>query len=467
MRQVGLLWAVLAGPVAAALPGEGPMTVYVDAKQGDDARDGTAPERAWKTIGPLGTLKLEGGLTILFKGGQTFSRAGFKGPMQGWIIGSYGEGRAVLDGGKGDGLLVEDAEAFTIRDLTVRGAGRKTGNERGSGVLLRRCQGATIRNVEAEGFQRAGIAVEKSSDVTIEDCHAHDNGFAGIHVNGRKITVRRCRAINNPGDPTILNNHSGNGILVSGADDSLVELCEAAGNGWDQPKGGQGNGPVGIWCHDVRGVTIRRCIAHHNKSTSGDGGGYDFDGGTRDSVLEYNYSYENYSSGFLIWEYGSQHPIKGNVIRYNVSVNDREGGIRMGISGGQVIQDLDIHHNTIINTRWPCVNLQGSYAGGKWEEAGGLKNVRIHDNVLIGPKGGEIVKGKGDVAFKGNLYWSMDGVLDKAALAKLDPTGLVADPLLADMKLVPQLTDPARLAELTTFRPIAGAPQPDLGAPAF
>jgi hypothetical protein len=46
-----------------------------------------------------------------------------------------------------------------------------------------------------------------------------------------------------PGDPSILNNHSGNGIVVGNAEKVTIEYCEAANNGWDMPR--QGNGPVG------------------------------------------------------------------------------------------------------------------------------------------------------------------------------------------------------------------------------
>ncbi|MEK7765524.1 MAG: right-handed parallel beta-helix repeat-containing protein, partial [bacterium] len=203
--------------LAAALAARGgaAMTIHVDAERGDDSRDGTAPERAWKSLAPLATAKAEGGVTLLFAGGKAFhGPVTLKGPLTGWTIGSYGAGRAILDGGKGDALVLEDASGFTVRDLLVRGAGRKSGNERGTGGLLRRCKAATVRGVEAEGFQRAGIQVRESEDVRVEDCLSHDNGCAGIHVGGRKITVRRCRAINNPGDPTIMNNHSGNGILL-------------------------------------------------------------------------------------------------------------------------------------------------------------------------------------------------------------------------------------------------------------
>ena len=78
------------------------------------------------------------------------------------------------------------------------------------------------------------------------------------------------------------------------AEVALVEYCESLFNGWDQPW--TGNGPVGIWTHDADRVTIQHCIAHHNRSTALDGGGFDFDGGVTNSVLQYNYSHDNFGS---------------------------------------------------------------------------------------------------------------------------------------------------------------------------
>ena len=80
---------------------------------------------------------------------------------------------------------------------------------------------------------------------------------------------------NNPGDPTNLNNHSGNGIIAGFCKNILIEYCTANNNGWDMPR--IGNGPVGIWCYEADSVIIQHCISYQNKTSKGgeDGGGYD------------------------------------------------------------------------------------------------------------------------------------------------------------------------------------------------
>lgn len=450
--RVALAVCLLAGKVGA-------MTYHIDAQSGTDASDGKTPATAWKTIAKANQAALAAGDAILFRGGQVHAGSLRLTTGANLTVASYGEGRATIDAGTGTGLEAAGIRGVTIRNLVIKGVGRKSGNDRGSGVWVHDASQVVVRDVEAHGFQRAGISVRNSDGVRIEDSHAHDNGFAGILVNGTNMKVLRCRAINNPGDPTVTNNHSGNGILVTGAD-ILVEECESAGNGWDQTRGKHGNGPVGIWCHDAERVTIRRCIAHHNKSTAGDGGGFDFDGGTRDSVIEYCYSYENQGPGYLVWEYGSEHPIKGNVIRYNVSVNDRHAGIHIGKSGGADVQDLQVYHNTVIASRGPAVMISGAWVNDKFVPEAGLKNVYLRNNILVGPKDGKIVDGPGGATFENNLYWSSGG---QPAEVSFDKKALVADPKLFDAKLIPQLTDPAKLADLFAFALTADSPAIDRG----
>ena len=65
----------------------------------------------------------------------------------------------------------------------------------------------------------------------------------------RNVTIVHCRADDNPGDPTNLTNHSGNGIIAGHCTNVLIDSCSATNNGWDMPR--IGNGPVGIWCYEA------------------------------------------------------------------------------------------------------------------------------------------------------------------------------------------------------------------------
>ena len=82
--------------------------------------------------------------------------------------------------------------------------------------------------------------------------------------------------------------------------------------------------PVGIWAYEADSVTIQHCIAYRNKTSKGseDGGGFDLDGGTTNSTIQYCLTYENEGSGFGIFQYDGASPWKNNTVRFNISVND-------------------------------------------------------------------------------------------------------------------------------------------------
>ncbi len=66
-----------------------------------------------------------------------------------------------------------------------------------------------------------------------------------------------------------------------------------------------GNGPVGIWAYEADSVIIQHCISYKNKTSKGgeDGGGYDLDGGTTNSVIQYCYPMKTREALFGIFRY--------------------------------------------------------------------------------------------------------------------------------------------------------------------
>src|SRR4051812_6936787 len=85
-----------------------------------------------------------------------------------------------------------------------------------------------------------------------------------------------------------------------------------------------GNGPVGIWAYEADSVIIQHCISYKNKTHKGaaDGGGFDLDGGVTNSIIQYCLSYENWGSGYGIFQYGGADNWSNNIVRYCISLND-------------------------------------------------------------------------------------------------------------------------------------------------
>jgi hypothetical protein len=464
---------------------------YHVSPRGSDSNPGTAGQ-PWQTIAKVNEMSLKPGDRVLFEAGQTFQGtieldAEDSGSESKKVeITSYGEGRATIDGGDGSGLLAKGCSHLMVRNLNFIGSGRKDGNTE-SGVLLSGGEDLLVDEVDVSGFQKAGVAVAGVRKARITHVHAYDNGAAGITCGGgdspaaisEDVYIGYCVAEDNPGDPTNLENHSGNGIVVGCVKGCVIEYCEAMNNGWDMPR--KGNGPVGIWAWNADEVTIQFCIAHHNKSPGWDGGGFDFDGGVTNSVMQYDLSYENVGPGYFLCQYPTAPVWKNNIVRYNISVND---GIRTNIGCGiEVIaneagmSDAEVYNNTVYNAKGGAVGF------GRRP----VPRVRFRNNIFVSAQ--ELIRGDSSRArFEGNCYWSIGeapfsseghGSLEEWAeatgqeMSRGKLLGLALDPLLTgagdELSIKPE--DLAKLAayRLSADSPCVGAgiPIPDNGGRDF
>ncbi len=394
--------------------------VFYISSGGDDNNPGTTPEKAWKTLENVNKHDFSPGDKILFRAGDEFAGTLLLDPAdegteeQRLIISSYGNGRAMIRGNDRQGLIADSCNYLTVENLEFSGSGRKAGNST-DGIFIRNCEGLIAKSLDTHGFQHSGLHLHKCDDATVERVYAHDNGFAGIHVTGssmmdkdgydnRNLYIGHCVAGNNPGDPSVLKGHSGNGILASSVKGGIIEYCEAFNNGWDMIW--EGNGPVGIWIWDCTDVTIQYCIAHHNRTNpkAADGGGFDLDGGVSNSIIQYCISHHNEGAGFGLYEFGAVKPWENNVIRYNISEDD---GIINGGSVGiwknddkGIMHDCEIYNNTFYNSNpGGCsIWLYSNYPGFRFRN-----NVFVYKKSLLSK--GAVLK---DELFQRNLYWSLE-----------------------------------------------------------
>jgi hypothetical protein len=275
------------------------------------------------------------------------------------------------------------------------------------------------------------------------------------------ILIRDCKAENNAGDPTILDNHSGNGILVGVSDSVTIDHCTATNNGWDMPR--QGNGPVGIWAWMSDHVTIQYCISYRNKTSIGgkDGGGFDLDGGVTNSLIQYCLSYENAGAGYGLFQYPGAFDWKNNTIRYCVSINDAhttEGAgsffIWNGSDESRQLIDCYIYNNVVYSTSVPIISF---------ENASEHENFVFSNNIFLGS--GQMMSGKNKGSkFLGNVWWSTGGSIkfmqfdslvewakatgQEAMNGKI--IGLQTDPHL-NGPFITTITDPYQLGKLTGY----------------
>lgn len=447
-------------------------------------------DKPWMSVEKVNSIDLNPGDTVFFQGNQVFSGTLKLDSLDtgdenmNLVITSYGGGRATLDGGKNQAIYVEGCNYLSIRDLKFKGDGRKEGNVT-DGVLIMNSNSVQVNQIEVFGFQHSGLHLYKGNDAKIIHVYAHDNGFAGIHVTGNTMNdavnynnhnlyIGYCVAENNPGDPTVLRNHSGNGILASSVDGGMIEYCEAFNNGWDMPW--TGNGPVGIWIWDCTDFIIQYCIAHDNKTNpvAADGGGFDFDGGVSNSVMQYNLSYNNEGCGIGLYEFGAAKAWENNIIRFNISQDD---GI---INGGSVgiwknenhgtMRNCEIYHNTFYNSadNGPSLWLYDHYPGFNFRN-----NIFIYNGSFLD----EDQQLENEV-FQGNVYWNLAGGFGINGYSSIEEwakatgkemvegsvKGLYTDPLLVSPGTA-SLTDPTKISpeNLSGYMLKPGSPLIDKG----
>jgi hypothetical protein len=401
---------------------------YYVSPSGNDAYSGTSTSSPWKTITKVNSRNFNGD-TILFLGGSTFygqlyfTTTDIGTSSKPIVIGSYGTGKAKISSDTLSGLLIYNAAGFVVKDLVFTGGSRLTNKRNGILIFLdiayKQLSFLKLDNLEVYGYRDAGIMIgswatsSSFNSITITNCLVHDNGRSGIetytigNVFHRNLYLGKNKVYNNSGIATQTTGNSGSGILLANVDVAKVEYCTSYNNGWLHKT--LDGGPFGIWAHASKSVTFQFNESHHNKTGSNkDGGGFDFDGGCTNSIMQYNYSHDNYGAGYLLAQYTSA-PLMYNItIRYNISENDGRKGDQGSIhlwasstSGG--IQTVKIYNNTIF-----VKPISGATPKGFYIRSGPMSDLKMWNNIFQTTGGVPIVQvpfNTGSCLFQGNSYW--------------------------------------------------------------
>jgi hypothetical protein len=477
---------------------------YVNSS-GNDADPGSLA-LPWKTVAPLNAATLLPGDQVYFAAGQTFTGgvvltladSGSAGnPV---ILGSYGAGRATLAPAAGQvGLNITDTEWLELQDLVIHGP--SSGATGVHGIRVKDSAASDrqhfwMRNCEVSGFSGAGLyfiagnSAGGYQNVSVTASDFHHNAQAGVDCDGffwdqsprqhGNFYFGGCRFYNNTKSGLIL-------VEISGA---LVEYCEAHDNG-------PSSGCIGFWCWAADHVVFQYCESHHNTrplATDSDGGGFDLDGATRDSILQYDYSHDNDGGGFALYQFGWAElsgPAINNIIRYNVSENDGRkgnyGGISMYGDGtfssqpapGDWVDYTEIYNNSIYTSAPAPAAVVFIYNY--------QKNIRFYNNIFYNSNVADFIyrgpgSDDGSILFKNNAYWRPGGTfkvyfngLTYSSLAAwrgsgagnqeregVTPRGFNVDPLLVAPGAGGTLW-PAALSSLTAYKLQATSPLRDQG----
>ena len=412
---------------------------YYVSPTGSDTAAGTATA-PWKTITRALTGRVAGDV-IRLQAGATFTEnvtVSISGKLGAPItITSDPVNRATIKQSLAtkDGLMIYNAGYITLSNLKITGVGRSLTKKAGLNIYADKGSyaGITLNNLEVSEFYLGVVYMGYSATnvaygfdgILMENCFVHHNldqgllTWASVRGGLKNITIRASKFNDNYGDPLSAKN-SGSGVSMGSVVGGLIERCIAANNGG---AGNASEGPVGFMVWDSGNVTVQFCEAYGNKAKYQDGDGFDFDLGTYDSVMQYNYSHDNYGAGFLLSTDGVLNKWSGNIIRYNISQNDGYGGKMGGLhfySPGTIapLTNSHVYNNTIYSNLSPAVWFY---------DFASMSGVKVRNNIFVTTNGHPIIKYQvqttapttAQCQFQGNNYWSTGFPLNIAGYTSL------------------------------------------------
>jgi hypothetical protein len=397
-------------------PGTGTGTTYYVSPSGDDSHDGKSPSTAWQTLGKVTSTTFQPGDSVLLAGGQTFTGCpAFSGSKvlstasAPFTLGSYGSGRFTIhancSGRQVPGVTISGINGFLLRDgiVTGNGGGAEYGvwiNNPGSTptdyVRIQNCDISGFYTVDTQDFGGEifvdGIpggldhvlVLDNTLHGTSGPTSPDDNGIAG-YGNGQNITnvlYQGNTIFDIGGKANGPNGTVGNGLVANGVNGGVVQYNVAYDNGRNTTSCG---GPAGIWAYNANTVVFQFNEVYGTGPTASSQGGcdwnaYDLDGDVTSSVVQYNYSHDNYGAGMLAYISGSW---SGNVFRYNISENDGQGALFAGYAPST--SDLAAYNNTIYSGSAAQAGLRIGIPGG------GSIGGKVANNIFYSAKGGPVV----------------------------------------------------------------------------
>ena len=194
-------------------------------------------------------------------------------------------------------------------------------------------------------------------DNKIENCHA--NGITTTNIRGElddkayrhTNVIIRGNEIRNVQRAGIVPLYT-SGVLV---EKNLVDTFQQTTKGYG----------CGIWCDRADNMLFQYNEVCNGQNTM-DGMAFNLDDMTENGVIQYNYSHNNVGGGVMLHVRTNSYN-RGNVVRYNLSVNDTRGYaahqaiiVCVGEDSSTKIENAKIYNNTFVNTNTVHPVYQGN-----------------------------------------------------------------------------------------------------------
>ena len=401
-------------PVTAGTAHAAAGTYYVS-PSGSDSNSGLSPTQAWKTIAKVNGFTFPQGSLVYFEGGQTFTgclvfnakNVPSSSASTPFRVYSSGTGQATVKsnctGASSAAVTADNVSGFQLNNLKVVNGGATA-----AGVLLENqtsssaTQGLTVSNSEISGFSTpSGSSSSFGGEIMVLGyaVNAHSGPLNHVQIIDNKLHGASVTSADGPGiygwgsgenitDVTVQGNtiynlgmpvkDLGAGVTADGWNGAVIQHNVIHDVGANVTSCG---GASGIETYTSNNVTVRYNEVYNVQPspafTAGcDWDGIDLDGGTSNSVVEYNYTHHNAGSGLLAYTSTVDSKVWGlNTFRYNISQNDDWGKIQGGLM--DVVPSapknaLSVYGNTFFTNNAQTTKSSASacfdfgYSAGTW-----------------------------------------------------------------------------------------------------
>ncbi|NGO75534.1 right-handed parallel beta-helix repeat-containing protein [Streptomyces sp. YC504] len=420
-----LLGLMLTG--AATGTAHAATTTYYVSPYGSDSNSGTSPDQAWKSAAKVNAVTFPQGSTVAFQGGEWFSgclvfnstNVPASSATTPFKVTSYGTGKATLrstcTGEYSAAVTADHVSGFQLSGLKL-----VNGATTAAGVLLQNQSSTTatksllVSDSDISGFATPsgststfggqimvlGYAVNGNTgpldDVQIRNNILHGSSATstagpGVYGWGGGVNITNVRVEGN----TVYNlgmapQTTGAAITANGWNGAVIQRNVVHDIGANVTSCG---GTSGIMTYTSNNVAVRHNEVYNVRPLPGltagcDWDGIDLDGGTTNSVVEYNYTHDNAGSGYLAYTSTAAGRVWGpNTFRYNISENDDAAKAQGGLFDVVPVAPknaLSIYGNTLYtgtaqttkDTSSACFHF--GYAAGTWGAGSQIKNNVCH-----------------------------------------------------------------------------------------
>jgi hypothetical protein len=436
-------------------------TYYVDVTNGNDSNPGVSESTPWETINKVNTSSFNGDDQILFKRGEVW-REQLNVPSSGTYghlikFGAYGTGNDPVFSGadlvstpwsgysttgavwtspltnKPDmvwfdevhgniknsiGALVADKDFYhesgnlyvysssdpTTRDIEI--------SSRSYGISTNDKDYLHFENLGLTGTKEwgAGIAINGSQYVTVDNCRLYNNfyvGVKGLGANYGRLTLSNNTIYDNGGSGITLWDGWGGYIDVGY---NTITANTVYDNGWRDVEsygihGTFSNSTISkntIYNQSL-GAVSHAIYCHGIYTSSGAGSG---------TVIDNNTTYGN--------THGSGIKLTGNgIVRYNLSYGNYRAGIQVGTNGANNVT-YDVYYNICYGNQYGLAQLDKNsgninlhiyhnsfYNNTNTSESAGTREIMIGDNLTSLVVKNNILSGTSEKAFAGAVQSAM------------------------------------------------------------